>query len=577
MLFFKKNIIKLCGFICFRLFKDKEIPIENKEIPIEEHHKQWIAIADEGQYIEAIALCLNTIEIPEENFLASSFLGYAYFQIKSYELSVGYLDCAVKMYPNDYYSTFFYSRSLQAIGKKNKALAEFIKCCENNPNQAQAIFELALPLALEIEDSPESLNFFNQSKLWASNNLLTPTMEMKVLFFQNCDEELQEKINNRIHSEFATVSFRRIYSLADWASKSCCIFHALGEAEPIRIVTPPVSDEIDCNETVVYSNIPYVAEIFDALITSGSSLILVDNDAVLSDLLSDKQYGHFASLEFDKTVVAQRSDALLVQNIQFNEWISIGIMLSGLASEHYGHWFAEFLPKLRHFERHPKFPEIPIIIDEGMPASHYDFLRALVANPLYILSKGSSLKIGTLLVAPTTTFFPVELFRNHTVPAEHQASWTLSALRYIGEKIKYHYGEANIASDRIFLSRKNSSWRRLVNEGEVIGELQSLGFRVVFLEEHSFEEQVRIFQMAEFIIAPNGSALNNLIFSNINIKVLILLQKNPHNWGGWLGPMMDLDYKPVFLQGTPTGDENNKHSDYAISLEKMCVKVLTML
>ena len=565
MLIFKKILRKLRRFDYFWLFKGNVINIQ-------EHHKQWIALADERRFNEAIKLCLATIDNPKEIFLASAFLGYAYFQISNYELAVAYLESAVKKNPSDYYSIFFLARSLQMIGRNNEALGLFTTCCRNHPTHVEEILALALPLALEIKESSESINFFNESQLWLDNKLLSPTLVAKVLFFQERDKELQEKINDQ-----AVVSFRRIYSVADWAPKSGGVFHVLGEPEPIRIVTPPENDETTIHETLVYSNIPYVAEIPDVLITSGSSLIFIENDIVLSDLLADKQYGHFASFQYDKTVVAQRCDALLVKAIQPSEWLTEGILLSGLASEHYGHWFAEFLPKLRHFERHPRFAEIPLIIDDGMPASHYDFLRALVANPLHILLRGTSLKVGTLLVAPTTTFFPVELFPNHSVPAEHQASWTVSALRYLGDKINHHFGEVNTASDRVFLSRKNSTWRRLVNEDEVIKELKSLGFRVVFLEECNFEEQVRIFQTAELIVAPNGSALNSLIFSNKNINVLIFGQKNPHNWGGWLGPMMDLGYNPIFLSGDPIGDEGNKHSDYTISIDKVRKIVMEML
>ena len=56
--------------------------------------------------------------------------------------------------------------------------------------------------------------------------------------------------------------------------------------------------------------------------------------------------------------------------------------MGGFASSAYGHWFAEFIPKLRFLEQHPRFSELPIIVDEGMPQSHYDFLSLLVPNAL---------------------------------------------------------------------------------------------------------------------------------------------------------------------------------------------------
>ncbi len=516
-------------------------------IDVQEHHKHWMALGNKGRFHEAIELCLATIDNPNEIFVASSFLGYAYFQITNYELAIAYLENAVKKNPSDYYSTFFLARSLKVVGRKKEALGLYTACCGSHLNHAEEILNYAMPLAFEIKETDESKKFFGEFQSWAERNLLSSTLVEKLLFFQGRDIELhlffqgrdielQERINDHLSTDSTRTSFRHILSVADWVSKRGGVIHALGNPEAIRIVTPFENEDVTIHETTVYSDNAYVAEIPDASIISGSSLIFVENDTVLSDLLADKQYGHFAGFQYDKTVIAQRRDALLVKVIQFSEWIPEGIMLSGLASDQYGHWFSEFLPKLRHFERHPRFPEIPIIIDTEMPASHYDFLRALVANPLHILPRGSSLKVGTLLVAPTITFFPIELFSNHSVPPEHLGAWSNSALRYIGDKIRDHFGVVNATSDRIFLSRKNCIWRRLINEDEIIDALKPLGFRVVFIEECNFEEQVRIFQKAEFIVAPNGSALNNLIFSNENIKILIFGQKNPHNGGGVVWP-----------------------------------------
>ena len=88
---------------------------------------------------------------------------------------------------------------------------------------------------------------------------------------------------------------------------------------------------------------------------------------------------------------------------------------------------------------------------------------------------------------------------------------------------------------------------------------------------------MRLFQGAEFIVAPNGSSIHNLIFSNPNVKAVILCQQNFHNWGGWVGPMIELGYSPVFLSGQRVKAEDNKHSDYTISAAKVKETVIKML
>jgi capsular polysaccharide biosynthesis protein len=308
-----------------------------------------------------------------------------------------------------------------------------------------------------------------------------------------------------------------------------------------------------------------------------SSLVIVGENKILADVLAHADYGRFVDMAYDTNVLARRNDALLIKQPKPEAEIPEGIMLDGLVSSEYGHWFAEFLPKLRFLEKHPRFSQLPIIVDEGMPQAHYDFLSVIASNPVRRIAKGGSLKVKNLLVAPTDLFFPTELVRNHAVPPERQSGLTIGALKYINGKITARFGAHPNPTTRIYLSRQNSRWRRLINEKEIIEILGKLGFKAVCPETLSFEEQVKVFREAAYIVAPNGSALNNLAFSSPKVKVLMLGQKNLFNWGAWFGAFMELGYSISYLAGDAVGDENFKHADYHIPVSVMQAKVLEML
>jgi hypothetical protein len=53
-----------------------------------------------------------------------------------------------------------------------------------------------------------------------------------------------------------------------------------------------------------------------------------------------------------------------------------------------------------------------------------------------------------------------------------------------------------------------------MNESDIIGLLQPLGFEIVFLEDHSLVEKIRIFQEAKVLITPSGGALAMCFFAN---------------------------------------------------------------
>jgi tetratricopeptide (TPR) repeat protein len=73
---------------------------------------------------------------------------------------------------------------------------------------------------------------------------------------------------------------------------------------------------------------------------------------------------------------------------------------------------------------------------------------------------------------------------------------------------------------RIYISRVQSSTRKIINEEEMINFLEKYGFQKVTFESMSFAEQVACIGLAEVVIAPHGAGLTNLVFSAPGTKVI---------------------------------------------------------
>lgn len=112
-------------------------------------------------------------------------------------------------------------------------------------------------------------------------------------------------------------------------------------------------------------------------------------------------------------------------------------------------------------------------------------------------------------------------------------------------------------------------WRCLLNEAEIAAELAIYGFETVYLEDMGMAEQIQAFRQAEWIVAPNGSALLNLVFSNPDLKLLVLSQPDLFNWGTFQGPMRSLGYNPVWLCGGNVAAAGRKHAHYEVPLQQM--------
>ena len=99
---------------------------------------------------------------------------------------------------------------------------------------------------------------------------------------------------------------------------------------------------------------------------------------------------------------------------------------------------------------------------------------------------------------------------------------------------------------RIYIDRRGSNVRPLVNEDELVSALVRLGFVAIRPEALSIADQVRLFRGAEAIVAPHGAGLTNLGFCRPGCVVLELLMDSYTNWCfRHLAALMQLNYDCV--------------------------------
>lgn len=361
-----------------------------------------------------------------------------------------------------------------------------------------------------------------------------------------------------------------LMSVRQWVARSGAEPDFVGAAEVIRVEDPPIFGDPAAPRFAgsVPGYVTYATALSDATIFAKSSIILTADGCALNDTLTDERFGHFVDIPHETLVMGRTDERLLldVASYQLAE-IDAAVMLSGAASDHFGHWVPEYLCRLAYLERHPRFAGAPIIVDSGMPAQHLEFLALLVPNRIVQIPAGGALRCRELIVASPTTFFPVHLSPHHDVPQQNQGGLSTGSFRFIQERVRSRMGGPGPQGRKLYLSRKNSAWRRLSNEEEVSAALAARGFEVIYPEDMSFPDQVRMFQSAGVVVAPNGSSLMNAIYASTDLKLIVLSQRGLFNWGTFNGCMRELGYRLTFLCGDSETDE--KHGDYAIPLDRL--------
>jgi Glycosyltransferase 61 len=383
-------------------------------------------------------------------------------------------------------------------------------------------------------------------------------------------------IDGRSESSNGVLCVSRVVSVRDFVAKQGgrLIFAAPTEAirfAEIRDWRDPV---VGRDDTVAgYS--PYVAALSDVCVAPLSNLIYAPDGNVVSDTYAEPDYGRFVDPRGEGLIAGRIPGGLLTLRSKVTGKVDRAIHLCGLASGHFGHWFSEYMPKLRHFERLSDFSRIPILVNDGMPTSHFDFLALVCRNPLIRVGSEEFLEVGELLVAPTITFYPFDLVKGHAVPETAQAAWSGPAFAYLRDRVLEGRPQRTGPGRAIYLSRRNSTWGLVVNELQVETALAEIGVETVLLERMTFSEQVACMQGADVIVAPTGSALNSVIFADPGTTILVLGQAATHNWGGWAGPLRDLGFDPKF-HFVADARRNEKHVALKVDTTELCRAVETL-
>ena len=284
---------------------------------------------------------------------------------------------------------------------------------------------------------------------------------------------------------------------------------------------------------------------------------LLHRDRVIYDLAAHPLSG-IAVLEdiFQRRPVfrGRRGDLALVNlpagdPLRFGE----GLMMFGFQTRNYGHWCLEFLARMLVFDRPDCGEAWPIFVDAGMPPSHLEALALLNTRgrPVVELPEDRPLHFSRLGVAPVPAFFPCDTVQG----VFYDAIWPADVLGALSQRILQALGlptEARPAGTgrRLFVSRKGFGQRRMTNESEIVALLAPHGFETISPQEHSFEEQVRLFHSAAVIVGSCSSGLTSALFCRPGTRLVGLLHDQPEfNYGGYASFLRAAGAEIEFVRG----------------------------
>lgn len=173
----------------------------------------------------------------------------------------------------------------------------------------------------------------------------------------------------------------------------------------------------------------------------------------------------------------------------------------------YFHWLTDALTRL--FVVQDRLPDSLLMLPGKY--AEYDFvaptLYAFGVTRINFIYDHEKVELRSLLMP------------SHTAPPGHFKG---EAIRGVRNVLLSAYGDSSADGERIYISRRRATKRRIANEDELIPVLNNFGFQIICAEELSFAEQVRVCSRARYIVSNHGAGLTNTLFMKEGGSVLEL-------------------------------------------------------
>jgi capsular polysaccharide biosynthesis protein len=127
----------------------------------------------------------------------------------------------------------------------------------------------------------------------------------------------------------------------------------------------------------------------------------------------------------------------------------------------------------------------------------------------------------------------------------------------------------------IYISRSKATRRRVLNETEVVALLTGYGFKIVFAEDLSFEEQIILFDNANNVIGIHGAGLTNCLFMKPDRNLLELRRKGDEHNNCYYSMANANDINYFYLECEADNDDTNI-CNLKVDLSKLKLAVESM-
>jgi tetratricopeptide (TPR) repeat protein len=222
------------------------------------------------------------------------------------------------------------------------------------------------------------------------------------------------------------------------------------------------------------------------------------------------------------------------------------------------HCIVDWFSRLGVIEGERELDNLPLVVASDMPATVIEFLGLLGINPE---------RLDPMSTAPRS-------YRRLWVPSITQDRFGFAAPRHLSFLERAVFGRFRDpmarGARRLFVTRRDTTHRLLLNEDEVVAMLAARGFEIVEPQKLTMRAQIDLFAQAECVVGCFGAGLSGMLAAPRTARIIELTHRRAaHPMFAILAALREQLYRQIL--GPPVVSRSNlaMHSNFSIPIDSV--------
>jgi tetratricopeptide (TPR) repeat protein/capsular polysaccharide biosynthesis protein len=486
----------------------------------------------------ALPLIARAIELDPSQAHYFNNLGNALFAQKKLDDAEAMYRQAIALAPTYPEAVYNLGNTLQILQRYEEALVCYERAVELKPDYPDALFSAA-GLFQARGDYPTAQQWYGRL-LEMAPGYTAGYLHLGRRLFQagnlhdgvaSYQEYLRHCKLKRPNDTYTGTKVVALSSVKQWCAASGSRYELVRPAEQQYVEAPrfsePPAHAVPASAGVLHEL--YLAEIPDAIVLGWHDVVLADGGQTALYDMATCNADDAIEVEHGGIRYASRDHLLMHELRKDSLPVDRGVLIAGRGRDSFAHWVIDFLPRLWILDQFPEYAEWPLLIDAGLYPQQIESLQALnrSGRPLVTLASDTAYEIDRVVQLSDLSGMRRQTYRPFASPSGNEVTVSRHALAYL----KHAFAPAaTLRRDgpRLYVSRLHQTqFRRMENEREIEDLLRRRGFEVIYPEQLSFAEQVRLFSEASVLAGAGGSNMINCIFAPRGAQILLFTQWHP--------------------------------------------------